>query len=315
MFEWGHGRRFNSYNEYFKKTFGQRVQKVTINAGFTCPNRDGSKATGGCSYCNNVSFNPSYCSPALPVGQQIELGKEFQKVRYRRASSYLAYFQAYSNTYTDLETMKQLYQQALVDDVVGLVIGTRPDCIDDHKLDFFQELAQKYYIIIEYGIESCLDSTLARVNRQHDFECTREAIMKTHQRGIHTGGHVIFGLPGETKDMMLDQVKILSSLPLSTIKFHQLQIITGTRFEHEYALSPADFPLFELDEYIDFIVSVIERFNPRTVIERLASSSPPSMVIAPAWNITKYETIIQKIEQELERRDTWQGKLWHNSTR
>ena len=308
MYSWGHERRFNSYNEYFKKIFGQRVQKLTINAGFTCPNRDGSKSTGGCSYCNNESFNPSYCNPTLPVDEQIELGKEFHKFRYRRATSYLAYFQAYSNTYKNKDDLKRIYNSAKVDGIVGFVIGTRPDCIDEEKLDFFQQLAEKYYVIIEYGIESYYNKTLARVNRQHTFECTRNAIEQTAQRGIHTGGHLIFGLPGETRSMMLDGLKILSDLPLTTIKFHQLQIIKGTRFEKEYATNPDEFNLFEMDEYIDFIISIVERLNPSFVIERFASSSPPRMVVAPNWNVTKYEELLQKIESELDRRNSWQGK-------
>ncbi len=225
-YPWGHNRRFNSYTEYFKKHFGERVQKVTIDAGFTCPNRDGLLARGGCTYCNNDAFNPSYCQPIKSVTQQIEEGVEFHKVRYRRATKYLAYFQAYSNTYAPLEELKKIYDQALsFPGVVGLVIGTRPDCIDDEKLEYFSKLSEQYYIIIEYGIESCYNKTLEFINRQHTFEQSAEAIIKTAEYGINTGAHIIFGLPGESRDKMLQEAKILSELPISNIKFHQLQIV------------------------------------------------------------------------------------------
>ena len=222
-YPWGHNRRFNAYSNYFKKTFGERVQKVTIDAGFNCPNRDGSKGIGGCTYCNNDAFNPSYCVPDKTITQQIYEGIEFHEKRYRRANKFLAYFQAYSNTYAPLKKLKTIYDEALsIPGITGLVIGTRPDCIDDEKLEYFQELSEKYYIILEYGIESTNNDTLKKINRGHTFEEAIEALQKTKQYGIKTGAHFIFGLPGESKGYILGEAKTISSLPLDTVKFHQL---------------------------------------------------------------------------------------------
>jgi uncharacterized protein len=310
MYSWGHNRRFNSYTEYFKTIFGERVQKISLDAGFTCPNRDGSKGFGGCSYCNNNSFSPSYCKPEKTVAQQIEEGIEFHKFRYRRADKFLAYFQAYSNTYKDIESLKAIYETAKQQGIVGFVIGTRPDCIDDEKLDYFAQLAKDYYVIIEYGIESCNDRTLERVNRGHNFATTIDAITRTAERGINVGGHLLFGLPGETKDEMLQQANIISQLPLNTIKFHQLQIIKGTRFEQEYKANPDEFSLFEMSEYIDFIVQFTERLNPKIVIERFSSESPPRYVVAPEWGLIRYDEILRLIEKKMEIMDTWQGRLF-----
>ena len=311
---WGHNRRFNSYSEYFRQNFGERVQKVTIDAGFTCPNRDGSKGTGGCTYCNNDAFNPSYCKPEKSIKQQIEEGMEFHINRYRRAKNYLAYFQAYSNTYAPLEHLKKIYSEALaIPGVVGLVIGTRPDCIDDEKLEYFKELSKSHYIIIEYGVESCYNKTLERINRGHTFEQSVEAIVKTHQLGIKTGAHFIFGLPGETRDEMMPEAKLISALPLDTIKFHQLQIIKGTAMEKEYNTHPENFTFFELPEYIDFFIKFIEQLNPAIVVERFAGEVPPRFLAGPGWGLIRNDQIMVKFEKRLEELDTWQGRLFQKA--
>jgi len=310
-FIWQHNRRYNSYSEYFKRQFGTRVQKVTIDAGFTCPNRDGSRGTGGCTYCNNDAFNPSYCQPHKSITQQITEGIEFHKVRYRRALNYLAYFQAYSNTYGSLDYLKSLYDEALAfPGITGLVIGTRPDCIDDKKLEYFAHLAEKHYIIIEYGIESCYNRTLDRINRGHTFEESAEAIRKTAEYGIHTGAHIIFGLPGETEDEMLTEAKIISELPLDTIKFHQLQIIKDTPMAQEYLANPQHFNLFSLEDYIHFIVRFTERLNPNFVIERFTGEAPPRFQAGPTWGKLRSDQVQLLIEQKMEDRDTWQGKYY-----
>ncbi|MEA3480009.1 MAG: TIGR01212 family radical SAM protein, partial [Bacteroidota bacterium] len=255
IYPWGHNRRFNAYSNFFKKEVGVRVQKLSIDAGFTCPNRDGTKGRGGCTYCNNDAFNPSYCDPKKPIGQQIREGMEFHEWRYRRATKYLAYFQPYSNTYAPLDELKGIYEQALqFPGIMGLVIGTRPDCIDDEKLEYFKGLSKTHYLILEYGIESCYNRTLERINRGHTFEETIAAIEKTRQAGIRTGAHMIFGLPGENREEILAEAKILSGLPLNNIKFHQLQIIKGTQMAREYADNPDDFSFFSLEEYVDLIV-------------------------------------------------------------
>ena len=309
-FVWGHNRRFNSYAQYFEKTFGQRVQKTTIDAGFTCPNRDGSKGRGGCTYCNNDAFNPSYNNPQKSVKQQIEEGKEFHFNRYRRAEKFIAYFQAYSNTYKPLDELKRIYDQALnVENVVGLVIGTRPDCIDKEKLKYFQELAEKHYIILEYGLESVYDKTLNRINRCHSHQQSVDAIELTKEYGIYTGAHIMFGLPGESREEMLNEAVILSELPLDTIKFHQLQIIKGTKMAKEFIESPENFNLFEYQEYISFIVKFVERLNPKFVIERFAGEVPPRFLVSEPWKF-RNDQILQNIEKELEAQNSWQGKYY-----
>jgi radical SAM protein (TIGR01212 family) len=311
MYPWGHQRRFNSYAEYFKKEFGGRVQKLAIDAGFTCPNRDGSKGHGGCTYCDNDAFNPSYCHPEKSVSTQIEEGIEFHTRRYRRASSYLAYFQPYSNTYGPLEKLKEIYSQALsFPEIAGLVIGTRPDCIDEEKLDYFRGLSSSHYIMLEYGIESCYNRTLKRINRGHTFEDAIASIEMTSQFGIKTGAHIIFGLPGETKDDMMNEAGILSALPLNNIKFHQLQIIKGTRMAEEFKIRPEDFIRFSLDDYIEFIIDFAERLNPDFVIERFAGEVPPRYMEGPGWGLIRNDQILVRIEKRMEERETWQGKFF-----
>ena len=311
MYPWGHQRRFNAYSNYFKKKFGERVQKVSVDAGFTCPNRDGSLATGGCTYCNNDAFNPSYCESSKSVTQQIKEGIEFHQVRYRRANKYLAYFQAYSNTYAPLDYLKRIYSEALeVPGIIGLVIGTRPDCVDDKILDYLMELSGKVYLIIEYGIESCYNRTLERINRQHTFEQSVEAIEATSGRGIKTGGHLIFGLPGETRMEMLEEADIISQLPLNNVKFHQLQIIKGTTMAKEYLHNPENFEIFSWEEYREFMIDFLERLNPGFVVERITGEAPPRFLTGPRWGMKRTDHILNLFESRLEERDTWQGRRW-----
>lgn len=310
-FPWNHSRRFNSYTEYFRKEFGERVQKVTIDAGFTCPNRDGSVARGGCTYCNNDGFNPSYCQPVKSITQQIEEGIEFHGNRYRRASKFLAYFQAFSNTYAPLSVLQQRYEEALrYPGIIGLVIGTRPDCIDDEKLDYLEFLSKKYYIIIEYGIESCYDRTLQTINRGHTFEDGVLALEKTAARGIKTGAHFILGLPGESREEMIEGIKIINKLPLNNIKFHQLQILKKTKMELQYQKDPDMFQFFEMDEYIDFFIQILERMNPAFVVERFASEVPPRYLAGPGWGLVRNFMLLQMLEKRLEELNTWQGRYY-----
>ncbi len=310
-YPWGHDRRFNAYSSYFRKLFGGRVQKLSIDAGFTCPNRDGSKGTGGCTYCNNDAFNPSYCSPDKSITLQIEEGISFHQKRYRRAGSYLAYFQAYSNTYSSLDTMKKRYSEALdYPGVIGLIIGTRPDCIDNEKIGYLKELSERYYVAIEYGIESCYDKTLKRINRGHSFNEAVEAVRATSELGIKTGGHFIFGLPGETREDMLAEADIISKLPLDTVKFHQLQIIKGTHMEKEYLENPSEFSLFSWEEYLDFFVRFIERLNPAIVVERFTGEAPPRFLKSQLWGKKRSDQIVGLIEKKLGELDTWQGRLY-----
>ena len=316
MFPWGDNRRFNSYSSYFQREFGGRVQKISIDAGFSCPNRDGKISTGGCTFCRNDAFNPSYCKPEKSIRQQIEEGIEFHKRRYRRASSYLAYFQAFSNTYKPLDELEKLYREALsVPGVIGLVIGTRPDCINDDVLKMLKHLSFRPQggtssIIIELGVESVYDQTLLRVNRGHDFATARNAIKLVHSYGFHCGGHFIFGLPGETRDMMLNAADVISELPLTTVKFHQLQIFKDTKMANEYLANPTDFHLFTLEDYIEFVIDFIERLNPNIVIERFAGEVPPRYLVSKPWLNLRYDQVLSLIEKRLEERNTYQGRLY-----
>jgi radical SAM protein (TIGR01212 family) len=310
-YPWNHSRRFNAYSEYIKKRFGGRVQKVTVDAGFTCPNRDGTKGTGGCTYCDNRGFNPSYCDPLKPLTRQIEEGIEFHAARYRRAKQFLVYFQPFSNTYASLAILKKKYSEALsFPGVAGLVIGTRPDCVDDEKLEYLATLAEKWYIQVEYGVETHNNETLKRINRGHDAQLAEQMIWKTHEYGIRTGAHYIFGLPGESPEEMFRTGEVISRLPLDSVKFHQIQIVKGTRMEHEFKENPTAFHSFTLEDYIDFIIRFIEKLNPSIVIERFTSEMPPKFLTGTNMGLVRYDEILRRIEAELEKRDSRQGKFY-----
>ncbi len=310
-YPWGHDRRFNAYSNYFRTIYGARVQKVSIDAGFTCPNRDGSAGTGGCTYCNNDAFNPSYCLPSKSVSLQIEEGIQFHRRRYSEAVSFLAYFQAYSNTYAPLDRLKSLYEEALnFPGVIGLIIGTRPDCIDDEKLEYLKELSDRCYLAVEFGIESCYNKTLKRINRGHSFEDAVVALEKCSVLGINTGAHFIFGLPGETREEMLNQATVISGLPLKTVKFHQLQIIKGTPMEKEYQSNPDDFELFTWKEYLDFFIRFLERLNPAFVVERFTGEAPPRFLVREIWGKKRTDQLVNLVEERLQELDTWQGRLF-----
>jgi radical SAM protein (TIGR01212 family) len=306
---WGHDRRFNAYSNYFRSIYGARVQKVSIDAGFTCPNRDGTKGTGGCTYCNNDAFNPSYCTPDKSVAEQIKEGIGFHRRRYSEADKYLAYFQAYSNTYSGLDRLKELYEEALdYPGIIGLIIGTRPDCVNNEILGYLRELSERCYLAVEYGIESCYNKTLQRINRGHTFEEAVKAVELTSSLGINTGAHFILGLPGESRQEMLDQADIISRLPLKTVKFHQLQIIKGTLMEKESRENPGDFELFTWEEYLDFIIRFLERLNPAIVVERFTGEAPPRYLTGTGWGKKRTDQIVTLVEKRLEELDTWQGR-------
>lgn len=308
IYPWGTDRRLNAYSDYFRRHFGQRVQKITIDAGFTCPNRDGTCGTGGCTFCNNRAFNPSYNHPEKAVKDQIMQGMAFHKKRYRKATQYLAYFQAYSNTYAGLDELKALYEQALeVPGVIGIVVGTRPDCVDGGKLDYFQELAKRRHVVVEYGIESVFNRTLERVNRGHDVETSLWAIQETAGRGIHVGGHLMVGLPGESRQDFLEMAEVVSAWPLSSIKFHQLQLIKGTAMAREYEKNPDDFMEFSLEDYLQLMMEILERLNPGFVVERIAGEVHPGMGLKKGWGL-RYDEVLRRFEDLLEKHDSWQGK-------
>ena len=307
------GKRYNTFTGFFKNVYGERLQKVVIDAGMTCPNRDGSKGLGGCTYCDNAAFHPGYSTPGKPIALQIDEGIEFHRVRYRNARKFLAYFQSYSNTYAPLEKLRKLYLEALSHpDIAGLVIGTRPDCVDEEKLDFLASLKnspESPVIIVEYGIESCYDSTLQRINRCHTFEDARKALSLTQAKGIDMGAHFILGLPGESVDMMLEECEMINALPLRSVKFHQLQIVKGTAMEKDFARNPQDFKTFSLDEYLDFFVDMLERLRPDLYIERFAGEVPPRFVTSTPWGLVRNVELLRLLDLRLEQRNTWQGRL------
>lgn len=303
--------RYNDFPTFLKRFFSGKVQKISINAGFTCPNRDGTVGYGGCTYCNNQTFNPEYCRTEKSVSVQLEEGKRFFAHKYPEMK-YLAYFQAYTNTYGELEMLKRKYEEALaVDDVVGLVIGTRPDCMSDTLLDYLETLAQRTFVLVEYGIESTLDRTLHRINRGHTWQTAVDAVQRTAVRGLPVGGHVILGLPGESREDMLGQAADISRLPLDTLKLHQLQLIRGTRMAREYEERPEDFHLFDdVDEYIALVVDYIQRLRPDLVLERFVSQSPKELLLAPDWGLKNYE-FNHRLQKRMKEQDAWQGKLYN----
>ncbi len=301
--------RYLNYNKVLKTEFTERVQKISINAGFTCPNRDGSKGRGGCTYCNNQTFSPEYCKPSKSVKQQLEEGIAFFHHKYQ-SQHYLAYFQSYTNTYDKIEKLKAIYEEALsVPNVVGIVVGTRPDCVNDELLDYFAGLAKKYYVMIEYGIESTNDETLKLINRGHDYACAENAIRETARRGIKTGAHIILGLPTEDKETVLSHAEKLSALPLTCLKIHQLQLVRGTKMAEQYVQFPEWFHLYNVNEYIDLAIDFLERFNPNIAVERFVSQSPEKYLIAPIWGLKNFE-FVDKIEKRMEERDTRQGRFY-----
>lgn len=303
-------RRYLSWNDVQQQKHGGRVQKVSVAAGFTCPNRDGSKGVGGCTFCNNAGFTPSYLREHKEITNQIETGLNFLARRYPETRHYVAYFQAYSNTYGEFERLKSTYETALAHPKIdGLVIGTRPDCVADEVLDYLAELAKTKIVELELGIESCDDATLLRVNRGHDFAETQDAVRRAAARGLQVGGHLMFGLPGESRDSMLEGAAKLSALPFASLKFHQLQIIKGTMLANEWRRDPASVPLLSAQDYLELLADFLERLSPDIAIQRVGSEVPPAHKLAPEWNMRLSE-LAPRLEAMLAERETWQGRLY-----
>lgn len=295
---------YTDLSSFYGKVFPFKVQKISINAGFTCPNRDGSKGFGGCTYCNNQTFNPSYCATQKSVSRQIEEGKTFFARKYPEMK-YLAYFQAYTGTYGELQHLIGLYEEALrCDDVVGIVIGTRPDCMPNELLDYLADLSKRTFLTVEYGIESANDDTLRRINRGHTYAQSVEAVERTASRGIYVGAHVILGLPGEDDAELIRQAKLINQLPITTLKLHQLQLIRGTVMACEYEQNP--FHLFTAEEYIEAVISYISHIRRDVVLERFVSSSPKDLLLAPNWNIKNYE-FVEMLKKKMRELGVTQG--------
>ena len=300
---------YREFGEFLRGVFPFKVQKISINAGFTCPNRDGTKGWGGCTYCNNQTFSPEYCHTEKTVSEQLQEGIQFFSRKYPDMK-YLAYFQAYTNTYDELSVLCKKYEEALAyPEVVGLIVGTRPDCMPEPLLNYFAELSRERFVMIEYGLESTLDKTLVRINRGHTHVESEEAIIRTASKGIYTGAHLILGLPGDTREEILHHADCLSKLPITTLKLHQLQLIRHTRMAKEFEEHPEWFHLYDVDEYIDLVIDFIERLNPAIVVERFVSQSPKELLIAPDWGLKNYE-FTARVHKRIAERQTWQGRLY-----
>lgn len=303
-------KRYNDYSTFIKNKFSNRVQKISLDTGFTCPNRDGSKGVGGCTYCNNNTFNPDYCEPEKSITQQLKEGVAFFSTKYK-AQEYLAYFQAYTNTYSDLSVLRKMYTEAVeYPGVIGLVIGTRPDCVNEEIIVILEEIAKKHYVSLEFGVESTLNRTLDIVNRCHTFEETIAAYELSKNRGIHLGAHMILGLPGESRAEMMNHAVELSKLPINSLKIHQLQVVKNTLMAFQFKNKPEMFNLFELDDYINFVTDFIAHLRPDIILERFSSESPFELLIAPKWGGLKNFEVVAKIEKRLEEKDIWQGKFY-----
>ena len=301
-------KRYRDFADFLNEHFDGKVQKISLHAGFTCPNRDGSIGVGGCTYCNNQTFSPDYCHTGKSITRQLDEGVAFFARKYP-TMRYLAYFQAYTNTYGELEALKRKYEEALAHPgVVGLIIGTRPDCMPADLLDYLADLSRRTFVLVEYGVESTSDETLRRINRGHDFATSVDAIRRTSAAGVLVGAHMILGLPGENRELMLEHARSLSQLPLDTLKLHQLQLIRHTRMAREYEMSPQDFHLYGVDENIDLAIDFAERLSPSIAIERFVSQSPAELLIAPNWGLKNHE-FTARLLRRMRERDAWQGRL------
>jgi radical SAM protein (TIGR01212 family) len=309
QFAWKGEKRYNDYSAWFRQRFEGRVQKISLDAGFTCPNRDGLRGTGGCTYCNNNSFNPDYCRTEPGITEQLAKGVEFFSARHP-GMQYLAYFQAYSNTYAPVHVLRKFYEEALgFPGIAGLVIATRPDCLGEEVLDLLEEFSRRCYVSVELGVESFHEETLRRINRGHSAAESVEAIQKIAERKIDTCVHLILGLPGDDEADFTQMADTVSGLPVHSVKLHQLQIHSSTRMALEYKKNPEAFRLFEVDQYADLVVRFLERLSPGIYVQRFISSAPASMVIAPKWDLKNY-LFVSRVDKLLSERDTWQGKFF-----
>ncbi|MBI5538902.1 MAG: TIGR01212 family radical SAM protein [Bacteroidia bacterium] len=301
--------KYNNYSNWIKNKFNERVQKISVDAGFTCPNRDGSKGNGGCIYCDNITFSPNYSSNAKSITQQLNEGIEFFNKKYP-SQQYIAYFQNYTNTYSDLNNLKELYLEALSHEkVVGIAVSTRPDCVDNGALELLGELSKKYFVTIEFGVESTSDKTLSLLNRCHSFEDSVKAITKASSIGLRVCVHLIIGLPEENNLQIIEHAKQLSLLPINILKLHQLQVIKGTKLEELFLHNKNLIKIYSVDEYVDLTIDFLEHLSPEIIIERFTSESPLEKVIAPKWGGLKNFEIVDKIRKRLIERNTWQGRL------
>ncbi len=299
-------KRYNDFNTYLRNQFGCRVQKITVDAGLTCPNRDGTIAFGGCIYCNERGSGPGPHARSLSITEQLERGKKAMWRRYK-ARKFMVYFQAFSNTYAPVDVLRKLYGEAFdVPEVVAMSIGTRPDCIDNGKLDIIQEIAAKHLVWMEYGLQSAHDPTLQKINRGHDVACFTEAVKATQNRGIQICAHVILGLPGETAEHVHATARYISDLGIQGVKLHLLYVVKGTRLAALH--QQQSYRSLEQQAYVDLVCDFLERIPADMIVQRLTSDPHVHELVSPQWALNKSE-VLKRIHAELERRDTRQGRL------
>ncbi len=303
-----HDRRYHAYNDWVRQAHGGRIQKVSLDAGMTCPNRDGAKGLGGCTFCNNLGFTPGYLEGMSDLLRQLDTGLAFVKRRYPGTQKFLAYFQTYSNTYGELAQLRECYERVLSHpDICGIAIGTRPDCLADEVLDYLGELSQQHIVELEIGIESCNDDVLALCNRGHDFAATEDALKRAARRQLFVTGHLLFGLPGETRASINAGACKLAALPLSALKFHQLQVVKGTQLANQWRSDPASVPLLDLDTYLEWVIDTLERLPAEVRIQRLGSEVPERLRLSAGWN-KRIGDLPALLDAALVARDTWQGR-------
>lgn len=299
---------YRDYATYLREHFPYKVQKISLNARLSCPNRDGTIGYGGCIYCNNYSFAPSYTLGPGTIAEQMQQGITFFSHKYP-SMKYLAYFQAYTGTYGETKQLIRMYEEALeVPNVVGLIIGTRPDCVSRSLRDFLRERSRQTFIYIEYGLESTHDATLQRINRGHTFAQCCEAVEETVADGIDCGIHLILGLPGETPADFEVHAQRVSDLPITSLKVHQLQILKRTALARMYAETPSVVTLYSPQEYIEHLARFVALLNPNIYLDRFVSQSPPDLLIAPKWNIKNY-IFTHQLQKYLREHNLSQGCL------
>jgi len=299
------------FSDYLKETFGERVYRVPVDAGFSCPNRDGTKGIGGCIYCDNRGSAAPFVRRELSIREQIEGGIERVRKRYK-ARKFIVYFQAFSNTYEPPEILEKIYAQAVgFDGMVGVAIATRPDCVDKEKLEVVRKTFEGYQVWMEYGLQTIHERTLAWMQRGHGVEAFIRAVETTRDFPFRVCAHIIFGLPGETREMMLETVRFLAKIGIDDLKIHMLHVLKGTRLAKIYEEKP--FELITLEEYIPLVCDALEVLPPSVVIQRLTGDAPAENLIAPKWILKKQDTL-NGIKEELMRRGTYQGIYWKGKT-
>ena len=311
MYLWGNARPYHSYAAYCRRTFGRPMQKLAVDGGFTCPNRDGTIGYGGCTFCSNEAFTPAYCDSGRSIRQQLDDAIAFYRRGFRPGTGFLVYFQSYSNTHAPLERLQALFGEALAyPNVAGIVVGTRPDCVDAAKLDYLADLARHAYVCIEYGIESTSDATLRTVNRGHDFAAARRAVEATAQRGIAVGAHFILGLPDERDAELIGQTEIINRLPLATVKFHQLQLLDGTQMADLFTARPERFRRWTPGQYIDLMAEILRRLRPDIAVERIVNQTPPRFRCDRPWGNLRGDALWRMLEKRLAEKDAYQGDFF-----